>query len=168
MLFTDKGESVLGVVYHPSSDELYLAVKDLGSYINGIKVNVRKDINSLNQALVGSEFGYERVDKQIDRMLGAIKGVLMNGAHGVRMIGSGVLALLYVGCGRLDCIYSGVAGEGWKPWDYAAASLFITEAGGFISKIDGSKFDLFGDSVLAASSELLKQDLIQAIRIKLN
>jgi fructose-1,6-bisphosphatase/inositol monophosphatase family enzyme len=50
---------------------------------------------------------------------------MRKGVHSVRTLGSGVLDLCYVACGRLDFIYAGVGGEGWKPWDYVAGSLYI-------------------------------------------
>lgn len=50
-------------------------------------------------------------------------------------VGSGCLDLCWVGCGRVDAVYSGVAGEGWQPWDYAAGWLFIEEAGGVVTQV---------------------------------
>lgn len=54
-------------------------------------------------------------------------------------------------------------GEGWKPWDYAAGSLLVLEAGGVMSGVDGSSFDVEGKSVLAASCENLKNELVSVI-----
>lgn len=53
----------------------------------------------------------------------------------VVQVGSGCLDLCWVGCGRVDAAYAGVAGEGWQPWDYAAGWLFIEEAGGVVSQV---------------------------------
>ena len=50
-------------------------------------------------------------------------------------VGSGCLDLCWVGCGRVDAVYAGVAGEGWHPWDYAAGWLFIEEAGGVVIQV---------------------------------
>lgn len=50
-------------------------------------------------------------------------------------VGSGCLDLCWVGCGRVDAVYAGVAGEGWQPWDYAAGWLFIEEAGGVVTQV---------------------------------
>ena len=53
--------------------------------------------------------------------------------------------------------------EGWKPWDYAAGTLLVEEAGGFISSIDGSAFDLYGPSVLAACTVSLQCEMVGVI-----
>ena len=56
-----------------------------------------------------------------------------------------------------------LVGEGWKPWDYAAGTLLVEEAGGCISSIDGSAFDLYGPSVLAACTVSLQQEVVSVI-----
>ena len=60
---------------------------------------------------------------------------------------------------RVDALYSGVAGEGWCPWDYAAGSVILTEAGGALSTVAGGKFDIYGDSIVAAANKKLADDL---------
>ncbi|CAM9518804.1 unnamed protein product, partial [Choristocarpus tenellus] len=50
-------------------------------------------------------------------------------------VGSGCLDLCWVGCGRADALYAGVAGEGWKPWDYAAGWLIAEEAGATVLQV---------------------------------
>lgn len=67
-----------------------------------------------------TEIGYSRESIQFDRIFACLKALLMKGGHAARLLGSGVLDLCYVASGRLDIAYAGVAGEGWKPWDYAA------------------------------------------------
>lgn len=51
-------------------------------------------------------------------------------------VGSGCLDLCWVGCGRVDAVYAGVAGEGWNPWDYAAGWLFAEEGGGTVTQVN--------------------------------
>ena len=64
----------------------------------------------------------------------------------------------YLFC-RIDALYSGVAYEGWCPWDYAAGSIILNEAGGALSTVTGEKFDIYGDSIVAAANKKLADDL---------
>lgn len=110
-----------------------------------------------------TEFGYEREDKSVQRVLNGLQEVIRRGPHAIRIMGSGVLDLCYVACGRLDACYCGLAGEGWKPWDYAAAGLLLTEAGGSMSKLNGEPFDLYGSNMIAASTLSLRKDIQDAL-----
>eukprot|EP01041_Mallomonas_annulata_P011186 gene11186-23373_t len=75
-------------------------------------------------------------------------------------MGSGALDLCYVASGRLDAVYAGVAGEGWSPWDYAAGSLLVTEAGGIMATVDGAEpFQIHGRSVLATGTTELCMEI---------
>ena len=66
-------------------------------------------------------------------------------------------------CAFTNDIVVYMAGEGWKPWDYAAGTLLVEEAGGCISSIDGSAFDLYAPSVLAASTVSLQREMVSVI-----
>jgi len=71
-----------------------------------------------------------------------------------------------VGCGRLDAIYLGVAGEGGKIWDYAAGSLVVLESGGFVSDVFGklsSDQILTSESILAASTAELQVEMVATL-----
>ena len=57
-----------------------------------------------------TEFGYQREEAKLDIASACMKSFLLQGAHSMRMMGSGVLDLCFVGCGRLDAVYAGVAG----------------------------------------------------------
>lgn len=54
--------------------------------------------------------------------------------------------------GRLDVLYTGVAGEGWKPWDYCAGSLLVEEAGGSVRTLSGDSFSVMQDTCIAAAT----------------
>ena len=54
-------------------------------------------------------------------------------------------------------------GEGWKPWDYAAGSLMVTEAGGVMASVDGSTFSLYGSGVVSTSTLALRDDVLQIL-----
>jgi fructose-1,6-bisphosphatase/inositol monophosphatase family enzyme len=68
-------------------------------------------VTELSKAMVLTEFGYQRNMEKITVILNCLKGLLAKGIHSVRIMGSGVLDLCYIACGRLDCVYAGVAGN---------------------------------------------------------
>ncbi|CAN0386759.1 unnamed protein product, partial [Discosporangium mesarthrocarpum] len=109
-----------------------------------------------------TEYGYQRDPKMIKVMMDTTEKVLSQ-SRAIRQVGSGCLDLCWVGCGRADAVYSGVAGEGWKPWDYAAGWLFAEEAGATLLQVDGSPFHLFSPSVLCAASTELAQELVSTL-----
>ena len=57
-----------------------------------------------------------------------------------------------------------MAGEGWKPWDYAAGGLMVTEAGGVMTDLDGKPFHLYDKSMMASSSSSLQKEAIEIIQ----
>ena len=151
------GEPVLGVVYCASTRELFLAAKGAGAFLNGRRISVSA-AKSLPEALVLTEFGYSREAKNVDKWLSTARTVVLAGAHGLRSLGSGVIDLCYIAAGRVDAGYTGVSEEGWKPWDYCAGAVILTEAGATLTNIRGDRFDLYGDSILtAATPELAKE-----------
>ena len=58
----------------------------------------------------------------------------------------------------------GIAGEGWKPWDYAAGALMVTEAGGIMTDLTGKPFHLYDESMIASSSSTLQLEAIHVIQ----
>ena len=82
--------------------------------------------------------------------------------HGVRRTGSAALDLAWVACGRADAFWE----FGLKPWDIAAGSLMVEEAGGRVGNIDGTELDLAGAQIIASNGRLHQQmiDAMSAIR----
>jgi fructose-1,6-bisphosphatase/inositol monophosphatase family enzyme len=160
-LYVDK-QPVVGVAYCPAFKELFVAMRGHGTFLNGKRVWC-SEARTLKGSLTLWEPGYSRESAHIDRWLVTTRTVLLEGVHAMRTMGSGVLDLAYVAAGRLDCLYSGVAGEGWCPWDYAAGALMVQEAGGSIKAIDGSSFDLYGTGVVACATEELAVDVVRVL-----
>lgn len=157
---------VMGVAYAPMTNELYLAVQGHGAYRNGVKLSQRSHV-PLSRAVVCCEFGYAQDSDKIDAMLAGVRRILVHGCRTTRQIGSGVLDLCYVATGRLDVVYAGVAGEGWKPWDYCAGMLFAQETGCCVETLDpasaGKEFDIYSKSILCAGSTKLAKELRQVV-----
>jgi fructose-1,6-bisphosphatase/inositol monophosphatase family enzyme len=151
-----EGKPTIGVVYAPMTRELYIGVKGYGSYRNGVLITKeRSDVRkTLKDSVVCSEYGCIRDKEGIDRMVSAVQKILHNGCRTTRQFGSGVLNLCYVATGRIDIVYAGIAGEGWKPWDYCAGMVIATEAGctmePFTKNQNGEAFDIYSKSVICA------------------
>lgn len=114
------GQPEMGVVFAPMTQELYIAVRSYGAFRNGIRLldcTGEKKSKTLSDAVVCFEFGYSSTQDGIDRMINAVKRLLRHGLRTTRTLGSGVLDLCYVACGRMDVVYTGMAEEGWKVSD---------------------------------------------------
>ncbi|TFJ86880.1 hypothetical protein NSK_001968 [Nannochloropsis salina CCMP1776] len=155
---------VVGVIHDPFKDELFLAARGRGSYLNGKPLQTAGGTHELHQAVIIQEFGYERSEAGIRKLLRVSERLLRGNVQALRQFGSGVLDLAYVAAGRVDGVYCGVAGDGWKPWDYAAGSLVATEAGATMSTLQGQEFDVFGSSMLCAANESIARKLVGAAR----
>jgi myo-inositol-1(or 4)-monophosphatase len=122
-----------GVVYDPLRQELFTASRGQGAQLDGRKIRVsgRKHVE---QALVGTGFPFRQADKDIQPYLDML-GKVLRKTSGVRRPGAAALDLCYVAAGRLDAFWE----TGLSPWDMAAGSLIIREAGGIVSGLDGSE-----------------------------
>lgn len=148
-----KGRVVIGVVYNPFRDEMFHAVSGGGAYLNDNPISVSTR-STLDAATVVCEWGYERTPSGIDAMLAGTRRLLLANVRGIRQIGSGALDMCYVACGRVDAVYCGLAKEGWKIWDYAAAGVIAEEAGAVLSDISGCPFTLHSTSMACATPAL--------------
>ena len=122
----------MGVVFAPMTNELYVAVRGKGAYRNSIRLlscTGEKATKTLSNSVVCFEFGYARTEAGVDNMVNAVRNLLKHGVRTTRTLGSGVLDICYVACGRMDVVYTGMAEEGWKPWDYCAGLVVAMEAG---------------------------------------
>jgi len=152
---------VMGVVYSPMTNELYLGVRGHGAYRNGVRLCDKPTTTNLRHSIINFEFGYGRSKEAIARMVGAVERLLQHECRATRCLGSGVLDICYVATGRLDVVYAGVANEGWKPWDYCAALVIAVEAGCSIESLfgnDGEELDIYAKSVICAGNADLLQE----------
>jgi myo-inositol-1(or 4)-monophosphatase len=162
-------KAMLGVIYAPMTDELYLAIRGYGAYRNGVKIIPRNiPEKTLRESVICFEFGYAREKSAIDVMLDVVKNLLYHGCRTTRSLGSGVLDLCYVATGRIDVVYAGVAGEGWKPWDYCAGYVVAIESGCTMEAIADredttNEFNLYSSSVICAVNPNIVQEVRQII-----
>ena len=137
-------EIVLGVVYDPTRHELFSAIKNRGALLNDKKITVSK-VKKLNQSLLVTGFPYD-VRRSDDNNLDHFSNFAIR-AQAVRRLGSAALDLCYTACGRFDGYWE----LKLSPWDQAAGSLVLKEAGGRITDFKGRKFNIYGDEVLGTN-----------------
>jgi myo-inositol-1(or 4)-monophosphatase len=140
------GESVLGVVHDPMTQETYAAERGNGATLNGRFIKV-SDTEELIQALLATGFPYERDDMSATLDLFGRFAVL---TQSMRRLGSAALDMCYVAAGRLDGYYE----RGIQAWDIAAGSVILEEAGGKVTNYGGGQLDLEGREVVASNSLL--------------
>ena len=143
-----KGRMEHAVVYDPCRQELFTASRGTGATLDGRKIRVSGRAD-LKQALIGTGFPFRQADSEMEPYLSMFKKVLQ-GSSGVRRPGAAALGLCYVACGRLDGFWE----TGLAPWDLAAGSLIIREAGGIISGLDGSEDYMQSGHVLTGSPKI--------------
>jgi myo-inositol-1(or 4)-monophosphatase len=145
-----KGKIIAGACYSTMLDEMYYAEKGKGAFLNGRKIQVSKT-KSLETSLLCTGFAYD-VKTNPDNNLNNFAKFILN-SQALRRDGSAVIDLCYVACGR----YEGFWELNLKPWDVAAATLIIQEAGGKVTRFDGSKFSIYGNQVLASNGKVHKE-----------
>ncbi|HRE31014.1 MAG TPA: inositol monophosphatase family protein [Candidatus Berkiella sp.] len=141
-----------GVVYDPIRDELFSATRGQGVQMNGRRLRV-SNLEKIDSALLGTGFPF-REFSNLDQYLTFFKALIPHCA-GIRRAGAAALDLAYVAAGRLDGFWE----FGLKPWDVAAGSLFIQEAGGWVTTIEGNPEFLNAKSILAAPPKIHQQML---------
>ncbi|MFQ5586908.1 MAG: inositol monophosphatase family protein [Thermodesulfobacteriota bacterium] len=142
--FEESGRVKLGVVYDPMLDELFTAEEGRGAFLNGraIKVSSTGDIS---RGLLATGFPYD-IRTSPDNNLDHFSRFAVT-AQAIRRAGSAALDLSYVACGRFDGFWE----LKLHPWDVAAASLMVKEAGGEITDFRGSPFSIYGVEALATN-----------------
>lgn len=141
------GQVELGVVYEPTRGELFAARRGHGATLNGAPLAVSR-VGELASALLVTGFPYS-IRERPEPTVGLLRAFLAAG-QGLRRDGSAALDLCFVAAGRLDGFWE----LDLKPWDVAAGSLIVAEAGGRVTNLDGSAFDVAGGAVLATNGHL--------------
>lgn len=151
-----EGEVILGVIYDPIREELFVAEKGKGAYLNGKKIEV-SGVGSLEKSLLITGFYYDR-GKNMRDTLEAIKLFFQNNVIGIRRLGAAALDLCYVACGRATGFWEFCLSS----WDFAAGKILIEEAGGKITNQFGEKLKL-EKSYVVASNRKIHQKIIEVV-----
>jgi myo-inositol-1(or 4)-monophosphatase len=139
----DPARRVAGVVYDPTRDELFSAEQGRGAHLNGQPIRASK-IATLKECLVSTGFPSHKRHKNPNIYF--YHQITLR-THGVRRAGSAALDLCNVASGR----YEGFWEFNLNPWDTAAGVLIVEEAGGRVSRFDGSAFTIDSRETLASN-----------------
>ena len=145
-----KGKVEQGVVYDPTRNDLFCATKGRGAYLNDRRLRVAKRTR-LQDGLISTGFPYRPGDK-LKTYLNML-GEMMSQCAGVRRPGAAALDLAYVAAGYSDGFFE----SNLKPWDVAAGSLLVTEAGGLIGNFTGEAEFLHQGECVAANPKIYGQ-----------
>ncbi|WP_297906389.1 inositol monophosphatase family protein [Thiomonas sp.] len=139
-----------GVVYDPSRDELFTASRGAGAFLDNRRLRVSRRTR-IEDSLIGTGFPFRRGD-DLDTYLEMFKKISLR-CVGLRRPGAAALDLAYVAAGRYDGFFE----VGLKPWDVAAGSLLVTEAGGMVGNFTGEADFLHRGEVIAANPRVYAQ-----------
>lgn len=145
-----RGETVLGVIVDPVRDEWYIAERGSGAWHNGQRAHVASH-ERLDQALFAAGFYYDR-GNLMRATLRAIEELFGQQVQGIRRCGACALDLAGVGLGQ----YGGYFEYTVAAWDCAAGALFVTEAGGQVTRCDGTALPAGKTDILATNGRLHK------------
>jgi myo-inositol-1(or 4)-monophosphatase len=149
-------EIVIGVILDPVQGECFSAWKGGPAQLNGKTIQVSKR-KLLNQSLIATGFPYTDFSL-VDAYMASFRE-LMGCTHGIRRLGSAAMDLAYVACGRYDAFWE----YHLKPWDVAAGTVIIRQAGGQVCDFNGGDDYLFGQTYLATNS-LIHNEFIEIIQ----
>jgi len=150
-----RGQVQQAVVYDPARNDLFIASRGRGAFLNDRRLRVSKRTR-LSESLIGTGFPFRKGDN-FKRYLEMFEQV-MKSCAGVRRPGAAALDLCYVAAGWYDGFFE----TGLSPWDIAAGSLMITEAGGLIGNFTGESDYLHQREVVAGTPKVYGQ-LVQML-----
>ncbi len=146
----DKGRMEHAVVYDPLRQELFTASRGAGAQLDGHKIRVSGQME-LARSLIGTGFPFREAGLDVTPYMNMLTKTIVH-TSGVRRAGAAALDLCYVAAGRLDAYFE----TGLAPWDLAAGSLIVREAGGIVSGLDGSENFLETGHVLTGTPRIYR------------
>ncbi len=154
--YEHRGRVQYGVVFDALHKDLFTARRGKGAQLNGKPIHVSK-AKTLATSLLATGFAYDRRERR--RFYLAFWEDMMTRVEGLRRAGSAALDLASVACGRLDGFWE----FSLKPWDIAAGSLLVSEAGGTVTNMDGTPLDIAGAQILATNRRI-HREIAQVLR----
>ena len=149
------GAAQCGVIIDPSRNDTFTAELGIGAYwTRSDGTQIRAGVNQhrdFTQTMIAAGFYYDR-GPMMQATLAAIEELFQQNIHGIRRFGTATLDLVQIGLGG----FGGYFEYKLSPWDFAAARLFVTEAGGQVTTCAGDPLELKVSSVLATNSFLHK------------
>src|SRR4051812_14244602 len=147
------GEMIAGVIFDPVRQEMFSAERGSGAYLNNRRIRVSA-CKRLEDSLAST--GFPSRKRHLNVNIHFYHQMAM-ASHGVRRTGSAAIDLAYVGCGRLDAFWE----FGLKPWDMAAGTLLVREAGGGVSDMNGVPHNVTSSEDLLADNGAIHQPVLE-------
>ena len=145
------------VIYNPMTDELFIAEKDHGAYLNGNPLKV-SETAVLDAAICGTGLPYNVQENPL-ACLDHLYHFAKMGVP-IRRMGSAAIDLAYVAAGRLDAFWE----VSLNAWDFAAGMLMLEEAGGMLSNFEGLSLDPTKETAVVASNSILHDQILKKIK----
>jgi myo-inositol-1(or 4)-monophosphatase len=142
-----RGRCVLGAVFDPSRDDLFTAAEGCGARLNSRPIHV-SDTMTLDNSLLVTGFAYDIRESPRNNLDHFAKFALK--AQGMRRTGSAALDLCYVAAGRFDGFWE----VRLNPWDMAAGSVIVREAGGRLTDFLGNELSIYGQELVASNGHI--------------
>jgi myo-inositol-1(or 4)-monophosphatase len=146
----DEEEVILGVVYEANHDECFYAWKGGPAYLNGKEIKVSERA-AISDALLATGFPYYNYT-DLEKYMKLFTYFLKN-SHGLRRLGSAAVDLAYVACGRFEGFFE----YGLSPWDVAAGSFIVQQAGGKVFDFTGGENYIFGKQIVASNNAISEE-----------
>lgn len=148
----ENDDVVVGVVYEVNLNECFYAWKGSPAFLNGTQINVSAK-SKISDSLLATGFPYFDYTDLGKYMI--LFTYFLQHSHGLRRMGSAAVDLAYVACGRFDGFFE----YGLNPWDVAAGSLIVKQAGGIVRDFKGKHNYVFGGQILASNCALAEEFL---------
>lgn len=142
-----RGRCILGVIYDPSRDELFTASETWGAQLNDRPIHV-SETTSLDNSLLVTGFAYDIRESPRNNLDHFAQFALK--AQGLRRTGSAALDLCYVAAGRFDGFWE----VRLNPWDMAAGSVIVREAGGQLTDFSGKDLSIYEQEIVASNGHI--------------
>ena len=151
-----EGTLIAGLILNPVSDELFLAERGKGAFLNDKRIRVAARKNMGEAVLSCGLPHYGRGDLELFR---TEFSAIQDKVAGIRRFGAAALDLAFIAAGRFDIYWE----RNLSPWDMAAGTLIVREAGGYVTDLD-DKDDMFTKGHIAAGNPILHGELLKILK----
>lgn len=150
-----KGKPVVGVVYDPNRNEMFIGEHGGGAMLNDKPIRVSKN-KTIESSMISTGFAYNVNETRLNNINHF--NDFIKKCHAIRRDGVASIDMCYIACGRYDGFWELFL----KPWDIAGGAVIIKEAGGRLSMFDGKPLDIFGDEIVA-SNGLIHEEMLEIL-----
>jgi myo-inositol-1(or 4)-monophosphatase len=151
-----EGVIIAGLVYNPANDEMFLAERGKGAFLNDQRIRVAARTRLADSVIACGLPHIGRGDLALGRKE---TGLMQEQVAGLRRFGAAALDLAWVAAGRLDAYWE----RDIKPWDMAAGLILVREAGGFVTDCDGGDA-MFSKGSIVAGNDAIKSEVLRVLK----